>query len=235
MSQPASSVVSLDGDTSAQSVAPQPDACQNVPSVLHFNHPAPTAHQAYRQARSVPIVHELTQGLATDTTKPSTSSVKVSHMLDSDDFNLNPWPYNLINCGITKECMEAFHHSNHFTKANSAALHLLLSSILKEFAYHVARMSAYDALMWINGKFQGGRERSTNSEWFRRLAEEAMTREDTLEQCVLRKFSLYQNLLENHHPLHPDDCTKYVIDGLPPEFGPGKTSLYAPCAGGQCD
>jgi hypothetical protein len=29
----------------------------------------------------------------------------------------------------------------------------------------------------------------------------------------------------------PDDLTKCIIDGLPPEFGPGQTSLYAPCAG----
>lgn len=69
----------------------------------------------------------------------------------------------------------------------------------------------------------------------RRLAEEGITREETLEHNLVRKTTLYQTLLDNQHPLHPDDLTKYIIDGLPPEFGPGKTSLYAPWAGGDQD
>jgi hypothetical protein len=142
------------------------------------------------------IVQELTQGLATDKTKPSTSSVKVSQVLDNDGLNLNPWLYDLVNCGITKECIEAFQHPMPYTKANSAALHLLLSSIPKEFGYHVARMTAFEALLWITGKFQGGKDRAINSEWFRRLAEKGMTREDTLEQYVCseaqRKEGLYE-------------------------------------------
>jgi hypothetical protein len=58
-----------------------------------------------------------------------------------------------------------------------------------------------------------------------------MTREETQEQYVFRKHTLYQNLVDNKHPLSPDDLTKFIIDGLPPEFGCGRTSLYAPCAG----
>ena len=109
------------------------------PSVLQTNLQAQSVPQVSSQSKGMSIVQELTQGLATDKTKPSTSSVKVSQVLDSDGLNLNPWLYDLVNCGITKECIEAFQHPMPYTKANSAALHLLLSSIPKEFGYHVAR------------------------------------------------------------------------------------------------
>jgi hypothetical protein len=89
------------------------------------------------------------------------------------------------------------------TKANSAALHLILSSIPKEMTYSVARMTAYDALNWICSKYLGGTDRSINHEWFRRLSEEGMTRDETLEQYVFRKHNLYENLLDNQHPHHP--------------------------------
>lgn len=193
-------------------------------------------HPAVSLQQSHSLLQELTQDLENDTTKPSTSNVKVSQPLTKDGVNLRPWLYDFINCAITKECIEALQKPLPRTRANSAAIHLLISSTPSEFSWYLASCgSAYAALQWIISKYEGGHDRSINSEWFRRLAEEGMTREETLDQYVLRKTTLYHNLLANHHPLHPDDLTKYVIDGLPAEFGPGKASLYAPCAGGDPD
>lgn len=231
MSQSASSVVSLDGDLSPHHAAPLQDVPLTVPSVPMTGQTQQVASRAHSQARSVSLLHELTSGLDGDTTNPTAAAVRVSQTLDPDGLNLNPWMYDLVNCGIAKQCIEAFQKPIPSTKANSAALHLILSSIPKELTYQVARMTAYDALIWISSKYQGGTDKSINNEWFRRLSEEGMTREETLEQYVFRKHTLYENLIDNKHPLSPDDLTKFIIDGLPPEFGPGRTSLYAPCAG----
>lgn len=144
-----------------QSPAISPTAVvpQTAPSVLLTGQSAPaaTVHQAPSQSRSVSLVQELTQDLMNDTTKSSTSSVKVSQSLDGDGLNLSHWLYDLINCGITKDCIEAFQRPGPGTKASSATLHLLISSIPNDFARHVTRKSAYDALLSITGRFQGGK------------------------------------------------------------------------------
>jgi hypothetical protein len=121
-------------------------------------------------------LQELTSGLDGDKTNPTSAAVRVSQTLDPDGLNLNPWMYDLVNCGIAKQCIEAFKSPLPATKANSAALHLILSSIPKELTYQVARMTAYDALIWISSKYQGGTDKSINNEWFRRLTEEGKTR-----------------------------------------------------------
>jgi hypothetical protein len=129
--------------------------------------------------------------------------------------------HELVNCGIAKQCIEALQKSMPSTKANSAALHLILSSIPKELTYPVARMTAYDALNWICSKYLGGiRQVHQSMSGLGGCPRRAMTREETLEQYVFRKHNLYENLLDNQHPITPDDLTKCIIDGLPPEFGP---------------
>ena len=54
------------------------------------------------------LVQLLTQGLEDDKTQPSTATVKVSLPLQPDGLNLPTWLYDTINCGITKNCVEAF-------------------------------------------------------------------------------------------------------------------------------
>jgi hypothetical protein len=182
-------------------------------------------------SRAISLLDELTEGLERDPTNPTAAAIKVSQPLEPDGLNLNPWIHDLVNCAIAKQCIDALKKPLPATKANSAALHLILSSIPKELTYLAARMTAYDALKCLSSRYQGGSDKSINNEWFRRLSEEGMTREETLEQYVLRKHSLYENLVDNQHPLSPDDLTRFIIDGLPPEFGHGRASLYAPCAG----
>ena len=105
MSQTANSVASSGGDTSPLSAVPHLNAPPAVPSVLQTNLQAQSVPQVSSQSKGMSFVQELTQGLATDKTKPSTSSVKVSQVLDNDGLNLNPWLYDLVNCGITNECI----------------------------------------------------------------------------------------------------------------------------------
>lgn len=62
-----------------------------------------------------------------------------------------------------------------------------------------------------------------------------MTREENFEQYILRKATMFNNLLANAHSLHPDDLANSIIDGLPAEFAVGRTSLYAPCSGAATD
>lgn len=144
--------------------------------------------------------------------------------------------YDLINCAFSNECVEAFQKPMPGTRATSAFINLLTSSIPGEFAWEITTCpSACDALIWISNKFQGVYNRAINGEWFRRFTQEGMTREETLKQCVQRKAALYRSLEANHHPMHPDDLQKYIIEGLLPEFNSSRTSLYAPCAGGTAD
>lgn len=169
----------------------------------------------------------------TDRTDPSTANVKFSQPLQPDGLNLPVWLYDVINCGISKNCVEAFKDPLHGTKANSAAINLLTSSTAGEFHSEIASCpSTCDALAWICNRFQGGHNRAINGEWFWRFTEEGMTRTETLDQYAQRKVALFRNLQANQHPMHPDDLPKYFIQGLPAEFKTGRTSLYAPCAGG---
>lgn len=138
-------------------------------------------------------MQQLSPDEVNDTTKPSASSVKVSQTLDSD--GLNPCLYNRSFVGSPRSALRLFKKPMPRTKANSAALHLLISSTPKEFAYHLASKCAYDALLWITSKIQGGHDRSFNSEWFQSLIEGEMTWDETLEQYVLRISTRYQNLL----------------------------------------
>lgn len=182
------------------------------------------------------LLDQLTQGLEEDTTQPSTATVKVSQPLQEDGLNTPTWFYDVINCGITKNCVEAFKNPMPRTKANAAALALLISSTPGEFHSEItACPSACDALRWLCNKFQGGRNRAINDEWLRRLTQEGMTREETLEQYVRRKVNLFRSLVANSHPLRSNDLSKFIIDGLPAEFNFGKPALYAPCAGGSPD
>jgi len=196
-------------------------------------HTAPTMLQppSYFQPASQTLLQQLTQGLDDDKTQPSTATVKVSQPLQPDGLNLSTWLYDTINCGITKNCVEAFKKPMPGTKANAAAISLLTSGTPGEFHAEItACSSACEALTWVCSKFQGGYNRSINNEWLRRFTQEGMTREETLEQYVQRKVNLFRSLQANHHPLCLEDLPKYIIDGLPAEFNHGKPSLYAPCA-----
>jgi hypothetical protein len=52
-----------------------------------------------------------------------------------------------------------------------------------------------------------------------------MTREETFEQFVTKKYALYDNPRGNHHPLEHEDLTNSVIDCFPLEFESSKTAL----------
>lgn len=137
---------------------------------------------------------------------------------------------------MAKECVQALQKPMPFTPADVAATIPLTSSTPKEFATSITRSPfACDAFHWVLRKFQGGYDRSINTDWLRRLREEGMTREQNLEQYILRKSTLFNNLLANAHSLHPDDLANSIIDGLPPEFSPGRISLYAPWSGVSTD
>lgn len=118
--------------------------------------------------------------------------------------------YDIINCGISKNCVEAFQRPLPGTRSNSAAIHLLASSTPGEFHWEITFCpSAFHALTWICNKFQGGHNRAINGEWFRRFTQEGMTREETLEQYVQRKVALFRSL----HPMHLDDLPMLRVLG----------------------
>ncbi len=186
---------------------------------------------SFFQPSSQTLLQQLTQGLDEDKTQPSTATVRISQPLQPDGLNLSTWLYDTINCGITKNCVEAFKAPMPGTRANAAAVSLLTSGTPAEFHAEItACSSAWEALAMVCSKFQGGQNRAINSEWLRRFTQEGMTREETLEQYVQRKVNLFKSLQANFHPLCPEDLPKYIIDGLPAEFNHGKSALYAPCA-----
>ncbi len=127
-----------------QSIPPVHQSQQHTfpqPSLSSWQQPG------YTQPSSYTLLHRLTQGLAADKTDPSTATVKVSQPLQSDGLNLPVWLYDLINCGISKNCVEAFKDPIPGTKANSAAINLLTSSTPGEFHWEItACPSACDAL-----------------------------------------------------------------------------------------
>ena len=110
----------------------------------------------------------MTALLVNDETKPNNSNVKVAQPLQRSGNNVRVWVSHVINAGIMKECQEAFQKPMPGTKANAAALSLLTSSTPEDWGSAiVSQPSAYDALIWITTKFQGGYNREINKEWLR--------------------------------------------------------------------
>lgn len=106
-----------------------------------------------RQLQGQSLLQQLTQEMANDTTYPSTTTAKVFQPRQGDGIYLNAWPYDNINCGITKECVYAFQRPMPGTRANAAAVHLLVRSTLSESSYQIAtNPSANDALILITQK-----------------------------------------------------------------------------------
>jgi hypothetical protein len=117
------------------------------------------------------------------------------------------------------------------TKANAAAMNLLISSTPGEYHADITCFpSAYEAMLWICSKFRGGHNPAINNEWLRRFQQEGMTKTETLEQYVQRKVRLFRSLLANGHSMAAGDLSKYIIEGLPVEFATGKCSMYSPFA-----
>eukprot|EP00884_Botryococcus_braunii_P000915 jgi/Botrbrau1/10824/Bobra.0025s0003.1 len=61
-----------------------------------------------QEKTALPVVSILTALLHEDTTKPSTTNVKVAHPLLKDGWNFKSWLYDLTTAAIHKECTEAF-------------------------------------------------------------------------------------------------------------------------------
>jgi hypothetical protein len=164
---------------------------------------------------------------AEDSTKPSSANVKVSCILKRDGSNVRKWMNDLVVAAINKECTEAIQKPTPNTRANAAALQLITTSIPEDWEPEgTAKHVAFDALTWACNRFQGGHDRSINKGWLRQLQEDRMTREETFEQFVTKKYALYDNLRGNNHSLEHEDLTNSVIDCLPLEFQSSKTALY---------
>jgi hypothetical protein len=169
---------------------------------------------------------------ADDSTKPSSADVKVSCTLKRDGSNFRKWMNELVVAAINKECTEAIQKSTPNTRANAAALQFINTSIPEDWEPEgTAKHVAFDALTWICNRFQGGHDRSINKGWLNQLQNDKMTREETFEQYVTKKYSLYENLKGNSHSLEHEDLTNSVIDCLPLEFESSKTALYTQVIG----
>jgi hypothetical protein len=184
MSQPAQSV---------ESSAPMDQQSQQLPPVDPL-----VQSVAEEKKEALPVVSILTALLHEDTTKPSTANVKVAHPLLKDGWNLTNWLYDLTTAAIHKECTEAFQKSMPYTKANAAAMMLITHSVPVEWGPMLTMQpSAFDALLYIARKYTGGHNKSVNRQWLHTLKTERMTNEETFETFVMKKFILYQNLLNN--------------------------------------
>lgn len=178
------------------------------------------------------MVSILTALLHEDTTKPSTTNVKVAHPLLKDGWNFKSWLYDLTTAAIHKECTEAFQKPLPFTRANAAAMMLITGSVPVEWSPMLTmKPSAFDALLYIANKFTGGHNKSVNRQWLHTLKTEHMTREETFETFVMKKFILFQNLLDNSHSIDPEDVTNAIVDCLPTELAQFKGALYGHCCG----
>jgi hypothetical protein len=106
-------------------------------------------------------------------------------------------------CGcINKECTEALQKPTPNTRANAAALLLITTSVPEDWEPEgSAKHVAFDTLTWVCNRFQGGHDRSINKGWLNQLHNDKMTREETFEQYVTKKYSLYENLIGNNHSL----------------------------------
>eukprot|EP00884_Botryococcus_braunii_P007680 jgi/Botrbrau1/16913/Bobra.0374s0003.1 len=185
-----------------------------------------------QEKTALPVVSILTALLHEDTTKPSTTNVKVAHPLLKDGWNFKSWLYDLTTAAIHKECTEAFQKPLPFTRANAAAMMLITGSVPVEWSPMLTmKPSAFDALLYIANKFTGGHNKSVNRQWLHTLKTEHMTREETFETFVMKKFILFQNLLDNSHSIDPEDVTNAIVDCLPTELAQFKGALYGHCCG----
>ena len=179
-----------------------------------------------------PAVTEMTEILKEDTTRPTTATVKMTHCLEPTGDNFRLWTYDLVTSCVVKECIEAIQKPLPKTRANAAALMLILSSTPKQWGGAIAlQPSAFEALAWITKKFQGGFERGINKVWLRRLEGEGMTREETFDLYVQRKYELFQNLVNNHAQIDEEDLIKAIVNNLPAELESCRNSLYGACEG----
>jgi hypothetical protein len=138
------------------------------------------------------MLEQLTHGMGEDKTQPSSANVKVANPLEPDGLNLSIWMYDTYTCSVSKNCSEAFQGPMPGTKANAAAMNLLISSTPGEYHADITCFpSAYEAMLWICSKFRGGHNPAINNEWLRRFQQEGMTRTETLEQYVQRKVQLF--------------------------------------------
>ena len=145
----------------------------------------------------------MTALLDSDQTKPNNSNVKVAQPLQRNGSNTHVWVSHVINAAIMKECQEAFQNPLPGTRANAAALYLLTSSTPEDWGPAiVSQPSAYHALVWITTKFQGGHNMEINEEWLRQLQTVRMTRDETLDEYVQAKWTLYENLVGNCAPVN---------------------------------
>ena len=218
--------------------APSPP--QSASPVLNpeRTHATPTANSV--QPTNMSTLHPPSQklslpsllaNLAHDKTKTSTANVKVAQSLLRDGTNTVDWFNHLVNAGITKECVEAFHTPMPGTRANAAAITLISSSTPSDWSNVVAGMSsAADALIWILNKFTGGHDRVINRVWLKELLELMMTREQSFEEFMLRKWLLFDCLKRNCHMIEEADVINAIIDCLPAEFESSKRTLYATCS-----
>ena len=133
-------------------------------------------------------VAAITALLHLDTTKPSSSNVKVAQSLMRDGRNVKVWAVYVINAGIAKECVECFQSPIPGTRADAAGLMLITTSTPEAWGPALASMpSAFDALQWVLAKFQDGHDLQINRELQRQLATERMTREQSFEQYMAKK------------------------------------------------
>ena len=140
------------------SSAGSPTPRMHNPSPLH---PAANPIPAGQTAPSVsqqtqhplaphPTVSSLTHLLASDTSRPSTTNVKVAHPLLRDLSNNRSWLYDLVNAAVAKECVEAFQSPMPCTRANAAAMILITSSVPEDWGTTVAlQPTAFHALEWF--------------------------------------------------------------------------------------
>jgi len=172
----------------------------------------------------------MTALLDSDQTKPNNSNVKVAQPLQRNGSNTHVWVSHVINAAIMKECQEAFQNPLPGTRANAAALYLLTSSTPEDWGPAiVSQPSAYHALVWITTKFQGGHNMEINEEWLRQLQTVRMTRDETLDEYVQAKWTLYENLVGNCAPVNRKVLNKAIVDCLPLELAAGSSGLYALC------
>ena len=181
-------------------------------------------------------ISRMTRILVDDKTKPNNSNVKVAQSLSRCGMNIRLWVSYVISAAIQKDCSEAFQGPLPGTRANAAALSLLTESTPADWGPDLVTFpSAYEALVWITQKFQGGHNREVNREWLRQLQTVKMDREQTLEQYLSAKWTLYSNLVGNNSTIDERDLHKAVVDCLAVELATGSSGLYSQCVGKSRD
>ena len=214
---------------------PQSPASNPNPGSIPVNQAVSSAQQTSTSTPHPPSrkvsLPSLLASLANDRTKTSTTNVKVAQSLLRDGTNIVDWFNHLVNAGITKECVEALHTPMPGTRANAAASILISISTPADWSNAVAGMpSAAEALIWILNKFTGGHDKVINRVWLKELMEVMMTREETFEQFIMRKWLLYDCFKGNCHVIDECDVINAIIDCLPSEFESSKRTLYVTCS-----